>query len=377
MTTFDDLLKYWYDAAIAQLFGTNEPSSGHVLLGCPVWGKDYTERLINFCLPSIMSAENLAALAGKARLMLFVDPEHATDIAFAIKGLQHKGIDLRLIQIPEEIIKEWKGNRAFTYKILGTAQDIMVQLAGRFGLDFHMLQPDHTYNRLYWPNYFRLSKDHEAIAQIGICADHGPATQQLEKFRQADGSLSVPDVDLGNIAFRNLHKRMQPYLMNNASIPDRMPLSHFLFWQGRDKIFLSSCHMNAAHLSARLCAAAPKFMPATMDACLPALTKGTTCFIPDAADGLTFIELSGDNQPHNVGYADAMEFCKTGWMQARFRDDYLWYTRHLCEIPIKPQTKFLTDAEIVAQHRGIIDMLVANKGTGAALEVCKGMFRAI
>lgn len=388
MTTFNELLNIWYDGEIARLYDINDRGDGRLMLGCPVWGKDYVERLVEYCLPSIASGENLTALSGRARLVLFVDHAHLTDLAMLIRNLEHKGIELRIRAIPEEIIKEWretpkemKPGRA--YQILGTAQDILVHTAGRQGMSFHMLMPDHTYNARYFPNYFRLTEQHEAITQLGICADVGPATDQFKTFRQPDGGLVIPDRDLGNIAFRNLHKRMKPFLMNDesvprserASIPDRMPGSHFVFWQGRAKLVLSSCHMNPARLSARLCAKAPKFFPATMDACLPALTAGTTCYVPTADDGLTFIELSGEEKQPSTSWVPFSQFATNAWGQARFRDDYLWFTRQRSEIPIKPQARFLTDEQIEQQHADVIDRLVAGKGSGASLEFAMSVFR--
>lgn len=367
MTTFPELLEIWYDGAIAQLYASNDPGEGRLMLGCPVWGADFLELFTKFCLPTISTGKNLEALAGRARLVLFVDPAYAQQLAFLVRGLEHKGIQLRFLPLPSEIIKEAAGNQQRIYQVLGKAQDILLQAAGRHGCDFHMLQPDHSYSAEVFLNVMRLRKDHEAVAQIGISVDVDAAADQIEKFRQSDGGLVIPDRELGNIGWRNLHPRMSNFVMNSASIPDRMPPSHFMVWQGRDKIYLSSCHMNPVFLSSRICTRAKKFVPPqTIDAALPAL-MGTSAYIPNAEDGLTFIELSG-KKPKPDDRVPFADFARAAWGQARFNDKYLWYSRQLCEIPIKPQAGFLNEDQIRKQHADVVDLLVAHKGGGAALD---------
>lgn len=365
MTTFADLLEIWYDGAIAQLYSTNDPGEGRLMLGCPIWGVDFFERFTTYCLPTISTGKNLAALAGKSRLVLFVDPAHAQQLAFLVRGLEHKGIQLRFLQIPPEIIKETGQDQGRIYKVLATAQDLLVQTAGRHGLDFHMLMPDHSYSAEVFPNIMRLKGDHEAVAQIGISVDVDAAAEHIEAFRQPDGGLVIPDRELGNIGWRNLHPRMRNFVMNSASIPDRMPPAHFMIWQGRDKIYLSSCHMNPAFVSSRLCAKAKKFMPpATIDASLPALFAGTSPYIAKASDGMTFIELSA-KRPRPEDRVPFPAFARVAWGQARFSDKYLWYARHLCEIPIKPQAGFLNEEQVNQQHAAVIKALEKSKEPAA------------
>jgi len=399
MATFKEIMEFWFDGEVARIWSGPPDRGAGLLMGCPVWGKKYVERLVTYTLPSMIGGANLQALQGKSRLVLLVDQRLQTQLTELLKGVEHeKGIQLRLKTIPEEVIKAWEDakaqNQDMKYMMLAYAQDILVKEAGRAGMGFHMIMPDHVYNnapataaideamqqadpppvRGYFPNLFRLARDHDGIGQMGVSADLVPAAEQLKQYRQPDGTLIVPDLELGNIGFRNLHKQMRAFLMNDASIPDRMPHSHFLAWQGRDRIVLASCHMNAAYLSPLVCAKSKGTRPATMDTELPQLV-GASCYVPTIDDGLTFIELSDDEKPSFADHVPFEAFAQTAWMQARFRDDYLDFTRRRCEIPIKPQTRFLTDAQIREQHQLVIDMLVECKGTGIALQIVQALWK--
>lgn len=369
MTTFDGLLEIWYDGAIAELYSKSDPGEGRLMLGCPIWGADYVERFTTWCLPTISTGKNLEALAGNSRLVLFIDPAYTQQLAFLVRGLEHKGIQLRFMPLPPEITKEAGNDIGRIYKTLGTAQDILVQTAGRNGLDFHMLQPDHSYSAEVFPNIKRLRDEgHEAVTQISISVDEDTAKPHLESFRQPDGGLIIPARELGNIGWRNLHPRMSNFVMNSASIPDRMPPAHFFIWQCRDKIYLASCHMNPMFVSWKICARAKKLLPrATLDASLPGLLGDVTPYIARESDRTTFIELSG-KWPKPVDRVPFRRFARDAWGQARLDDRYLWFTRQLCEIPIKPQAGFLNEEQMRDQHANIIDLLVANKGGGAALD---------
>lgn len=380
MTTFNELIDIWYDGCIAQLWDGPADVGNGLLMGCPAWDKAYVERLVNYCLPSIACGSNLKALAGKARLVIFTDQANLTKLAFTLQGLEHRGIELRIKMIPEEVIKAWeeataKGITGAAYPMLACVQDVCLRAAGRAGMSYHMVMPDHSYPQDFFANVERLAVDHHGIAHLGMSTDEVGACKRLESFRQPDGSLAVPALELGTIGWQNLHPRMKAFVMDASSMPDRMPLSHFMAWRARDKVVLSSCHMNVAYLSAQLCAKAPKVYPATIDTELPQL-MGPAGYVPTVDDGLTFIELSGPDKAYPETRAPIEKFMHNAWMQARFRVDYLDWTRRRCVIPVKPQAgaDFMSDQQIQDQHDRIINLMLDARPQ-IALEIVQGLWR--
>jgi hypothetical protein len=294
------------------------------------------------------------------------------------KGLETAGLTLQLLVMPKEVMAHVQGHikpgdprELNKYWILGVTGNVMLQMAGRAGMAVHALQPDHIYPDEYFPNLFRLrDAGHEAIVQPGISADITTAWKDIEPYRITEGphkgTLPIPGRDLGTIGLKHLHKQTRACLMNQAVIPTKMPHSHLLVWQGRDKIVLHCCHMNPAYLSPRLCAEAPTRIPATIDAELPAFVKDTPFYVPTIADGMPYLEVSDDDKGAKEEFVEFDVFSERWWTHVRYLDDWMAYSVTPYEIPIKRQRKFIRDDEITSQFNDILARLIADNPPGAA-----------
>src|SRR5678816_3726236 len=272
------LLEGFYGKEIAELY-RGQPWRGRGLLMCaPVWGQKYLDRFEKLCLPSIMSRENYEALKGQCRMVLFTDIKSYSRLLHFTEGMEDVGFDLDVRLIPPELMAQlptgpndpdYAAKSLNKYWILGVVQNGGVQMAKRAGMAFHQLHPDHIYAPTYYANMWRLATQYEGIAQTGISANITTALPEILTYAQPDGSLTIPDRHLGDIGWRHLHKQTTAAIMNNATIPDDLPESHLWLWQGQDKLHLHCCHMNAAYMSANVCAMAHSRIPATIDAELP------------------------------------------------------------------------------------------------------------
>jgi hypothetical protein len=361
----------WLGHETTRIWSTPSVKMGGLLMGCPVWGPKYTHRFGQYCLSSIASPENLKALGGKTRLVVFTDQESWPHLVNMLGPLEGHGITVQMMPIPRDVMDLTKSHQA-RYPILGVCQTLMVQMAGRAGQAFHALQPDHTYAKAYYPNLFRISKDCDAIIQNSISADLEKAWKEIEKYRQPDKELTIPDRDLHDIAWRHLHKQMRVYVMNDAKIPEKMPHSHYMLWQGRDSLSIYCCHANPAWLSHEVCRNAPatetRHALATLDTKLPMLLKGARVRMSGPKDGLGYIEVSDAEKPARPAYVDEDEFAAICWRNVGFKERHMPFFRQVCELPIKPKRKFVSAEKIKAQHAQVIDLLYAKrKDVGLAM----------
>jgi hypothetical protein len=347
-------LASWFSKVMDDLYEEWPDHIDGVLMGCPIWGKTYRERFEHYCLPTLAAPENLAALRGRCRLVLFSDGEGRSQLLRMLKPLEQHGIEFVLLTIPPAVLARAEERELDRYPILGCVQNMLIQMAGRYCMGLHMLMPDHSYPERYFPKMFALGEKYEAIVQCGLCVDIDSAKWEIEDYRTADKELIIPSHELGDLGWRHLHKRMRMLVVNNA--PDgKMPQSHFLMYQGRDRLRIHSPHMNPVWLSARLCLKAdlprePKTLIATIDTRLPALIDGTPVHIVQPEDEMMVIEVSDDTKAAPSKFVEFDDFAMRAWQQIGFSDSFDPLFNSGCEIAIAPQDSHWSDAAISQHH---------------------------
>jgi hypothetical protein len=366
-------LDEWFKSEMRKLYRTPDKGQG-LLMGFPIWGQKYLDRMLKYFIASILAKENLAALRGRCRIVFFVPEDTDIPLYLSQRALKPLGLEPQIITIPQSVMEEEPKSVMNKYWILGTAQNLMIQMAGWSGMAFHMAQPDHIFNADpgagYFANLFRLGEKHEAICQLGITAAEAGAAPEIDGWRQPDGSLAVPSRSLGDIGWRHLHKQMLPGIMNGPRhIPEGHPPTFWTGWQGREELHLYSCHMNPAWLSPRLCALAPTRIPATVDSELPAFIPGDF-YVPTVEDGLTFIEISDDAKWDLPKHPTFEDFSLQCWSTIKFDDAYMPYFKRVSKFPIHPQGKWMTDEAIGIAHGELVANIWAERDR-SALRFCR------
>jgi hypothetical protein len=393
MTAHDDKLRQvtkrlepWFDAEIAALyeqppspFGTQRPrhwAQQHmpgptVLLGCPIWGRSYIERFATYCLPTLGTPENLAALSARCRLVLY-SPAAARPMLYRLtRWLRVAGIELQFREIPDDLLAEMaippdatpeqrteQYDRQFC--LIGCVQNLLTHMAGRDGMGFHMLMPDHVYAQGYFANMFRLATDHHAIAQAGLSVDLEAAKDALEMCRHESGALVIPDREMGDIAAAHLHPESLSLYMNHGSIPDRLPRGPRLIWQSQDALHVYSCFNNPAWLSPLLCADAPIAFTSTMDCLMPEFVADSF-HVPTPADGMAFVEVSGPGKHIPGKWVDGSTYCDWVWNRLNFQRDYFPYFKRPMVLETSHNADMLTVDEVRRQFAQIMDLLEASR----------------
>ena len=367
-----------------------------VLMGCPLWGDEFVARFTTLCLPTLMAPKNRAALAGRCQIVFFTDAQSFKGINYLARDMTAAGLPTTVHVIPQHImdfnngIEYEKAHQAHKrliarnapaaeieeahrhslavgstlnkYWLLGVSQQIMLWMAGKAGMGFHSLFPDHLYAEAYFENMWRIAaiEPTGGIAQTGISADIHTCLPEIETFRQPDGSLVIPDLELGDMGFRNLHKQMRGNMMGKNDLATDMPNSHYMFWVGKDKLHVNCCHMNAVWIPPSKTSVAPIKLYNAIDTMLP-MFMPEKVYIPDALDGLGFLEVSDNLKNASAARVDFATYAAGAWNQVHLSDDWNPFFEAACEVPIKEQTDYTDDEEIQKQQATVYHWLKASK----------------
>ena len=68
-------LDRWWQDQMVDMYASPRVARQGLLLGCPVWGEKFIDRLINLCLPSIHAPKNWDALRNRCKFVFFTDRE--------------------------------------------------------------------------------------------------------------------------------------------------------------------------------------------------------------------------------------------------------------------------------------------------------------
>jgi hypothetical protein len=317
--------------------------------------------------------------------MIYAPREARASLFRLTRPLRGAGVELVLREIPDALLAEMApspdatpAERAEKYAtqfcLIGCIQNLLVHHAGRDGMGFHMLMPDHVYAKDYFANMRRLARDHEAIAQAGVNVDLEAAAPALERYRDAASKvLAIPDRALGDIAAAHLHAESLALFMNHGDrsldykrLPERLPIGPRLIWQSPEALHVYSCFNNPAWLSPDLCATAPTVLTDTMDCVLPDFVSGDAFYVPTPADGMAFVEVSPPGKPVPGRWVDASTYCAWFWARNSYTRDYHEYFQRPTLMETSTREVDLTGKPLIAadevkrQFVNVMDMLEAS-----------------
>lgn len=319
-----------------------------LVLGCTVFGDVHVDRFIKFCLPSLTAAGNLEAIPDPS-VFILTDADHIE----MIRAKTHH-IGARVEAIPDSIM--FAATPAERFALVSAATTIQISEARVAGAAFHLLVPDHVYAKGFFHNLMRLAGEgHQAIVGGGLSADVERIGRDL-----LESDCSLPPDRLNAWAMDTLHPQFRA-LINNGR--DDFPLSTLFLLVGEHEVCIVSPHAAPLYLShALLCKAELKPLVA-IDGQLPDLI-GTEHYVPKPEDGVTYIELSGPEKPHNTADMrwSPWDFCVGFYKLTNHDRRWLSYMAAPTRIAFPddyrpPVANLMTEDEIVARLTGTIKML--------------------
>jgi hypothetical protein len=356
------LVNEWFTLEMKALWRHDLPGKG-LLIGGALWGAEFVDRFVKYCLPSLVEPSNLNALAGNSRLLLYTSNESMQGLASLLRPLRGRGVKIDLRCIPDPIIKEVDAHRLNVYWLSGTLENLVVQEAGNSGMGCHLLFPDVIYARDFFKNLDTLAQKYEAVALSGLTADLRLTgfCEEIEKFRslasgKSPGIISASARDLCDLGYRYLHPQHGLKVMNGRDIETDMPATTiWLAWQGREKVSIYTAHSNMTWLSPRLCAEAPVVIPSTVDAELPSFMP--EFYVPKIEDGLSYIEVSGPEKKADERRLSFGKYTEQFWAIIKFNERYMPFFAEACEVPIHLRPDGLSDDQIEREQAAIRDRL--------------------
>lgn len=351
------LLAAWFEHEIAELHKTCPTERGGILMGTPVWGAEYVERMVQYSLPCLGTEKNLEALSGKTVMVFYGTRADRGPLFRATRWLRQSGIHTLFRDIPKELIENIS-HPEDKYGILAVVQNVIAHMAGHNGMGMHMYCADHAYADGYFHSLARLGGKYPAVIQQGMSANIDTMAEDLERYRSVEtGALSIPAIDLGGLTLKHIHARTSKTIANGLDFPREWPSSHQVTWIGKDAVHMAATPQNIAWLCPELCADPPVAFTSTLDMLPPEYVPPGEWYMAGKDDGLVFCELSGQKlvPPFIKGTLD--QFIMRHWQQVSFTDDYNDYfaKRCLTPIPERAEGEYLTDAQIEEQHAYIIE----------------------
>lgn len=368
MASNSPLLAAWFEAEIAALHQTCPTEHGGILMGTPVWGMEYVERMVTYSLPCLGTPDNLKALSGKAVMVFYGTRAERGFLYKATRWLRQAGIHTLFRDIPAELITNIN-HPEDKYGILAVVQNVLAHMAGHNGMGMHMYCADHAYADGYFLSMAKLAAKHPAIIQQGMSANIDTMAADLEPFRNPDdGSLAIPAETLGGLTLKHIHARTSKTIANGLRFPEEWPSSHQVTWVGKDAVHMAATPQNIVYLCPELCMDAPIAFTSTLDMLPPEYIPPGCWYMAGRDDGLVFCEMSGQKlvPPFIKGTLD--QFIMRHWQQVSFTDDYVEYfaKRCLTPIPERAEGEYLPDDEIERQHAYILEH--TRKGKPWAME---------
>lgn len=360
MDAMTPVLCKWFGDELMKVHAQLPTSAGGILMGCPIWGAEYIDRMVRYTLPTLGTEKNLNALAGKASMVFYGVPHERDALWKHTRWLRQVGIHTVWRNLPLDILDATEGQDK--YGLLSAVQNLLAHEAGHTERGLHMFMPDHLYCEGYFESLARLGGKHDGIVQQGMSANIETAAPDIEYWRQAGGDvLAIPARELGGLALKHIHARTGRTIMNNLKFGEEWPKSHQATWIGKTAVHMASAPQNIAWLSPQLCLDAPIAFTSTMDMLPCEYIPPGVEYMAGEHDGLAFCELSDPRNVAPVGYTDFDEFLVRHWQQVAFTNDYQRYFERRCMTPIPEQTEFMADEEIERQHKAISNALMAGK----------------
>ncbi len=362
---FGALCSNWYDAEIAWLYGQRRIVSRdkHMMLACPVFGNEFAEMYGGYSVPSIVAAENAAALRDKATIVVFTDKRTFRLIMSACHALENKfKIEFIPRLIPDEIMQEVHTNIMNPMWILGLTHSIAMQMCVRWGMGFSMTVPDVVYSRSYFARLDELKQQHDVILQSTITADMEGLYTGLDKmYRMQDGSISIHARDLGVLAYKHLHKQNQQYIMNNATFPDAVPYTQFQMWRMFDHMQIYTGFSNPVWLAHAQCMKVASSSLSTLDTRIPQL-KVTDFYVPTLDDDMHLVDVSGPGKAANAPLSNRDDWIDGAWERLAYDPAYMRYRTRPHTVYIGEHgDQYVSPGHVELSQRKIDDMLLQER----------------
>ncbi len=281
------MVRYYVDTLDG--FGQATSIEGGLLMALSVWGDKYLDKFLNYCLPSLLEAENCRALADAGAILFIHTNEHGKQVILQhgiIDEMIKRGFKVQMHMLNESVLDMIPGVANHKYWHLGMTQSLHLQYAKLLGVDYHLLMPDVAYSAGFFKRLIKLNRP--IITHSGL-PTATTIQSVLDKYKDGYG-LNIPAAKMMTECFNHAHDRIKPYIVENKNYTR----GHIIIWRGRDTVHIMSPHQTLAWVSRDLISAIPDRFFFTLDSEIEKIAPGVDVYQPCREDGLVMLEISED-----------------------------------------------------------------------------------
>src|SRR5678815_5458797 len=157
----------WYEAEKASIEADNPMGDATFMLGGGIiYGSMFLGVFNSYCLATILSAANRAALVKRRTVLAFyTDAGTRVALEMVLSRAEAAGIETIVRIVPDAVMQSDR-----KWERIATAQALQVQMVAQNGGAFHVMLPDQVYNDPFFPNLFKLARSHKNIVHNGLNA---------------------------------------------------------------------------------------------------------------------------------------------------------------------------------------------------------------
>ena len=281
------LIKYY--AKSIESFKSVSPVNEGILLALSVWGDEYLNKFLHFCLPSLLEKNNLRAIKEREAILFIHTDKKGHDIIYnhpITFELIKNGIQIQAMLLDDDLLKMTLGNNKYWH--LGMTQSLHLQYAKVLGMDYHLMMPDIVYSSGYFQRLFDLQKP--IVTHGLISANHEPIALAMENYRK-DKELDIPAAELMSLSLLYSHLHMDTYFVKENK---KYPKGHILIFEGKDCVEIMSPHQTIAFMSNEYISRIDDRFYFTLDSELEKIAKEAPIYLPNEKDALVAVEIRGN-----------------------------------------------------------------------------------
>lgn len=212
-----------------------------LIISITVWGVRYTELFVRYFIPSILSANNIPALAGirDVHFDIYTTAEFMPAISTASSFRElSRYAQIQMVEFSKEILAttEYERNSSLRYYIFGGFHHVSIERARALKADIICIAPDGVHSDGSFYNYARLvDQGYKAVMFTATRGQAETLRPILDRMRdEATQSLTLPSRALVALAARHVHHDFQRYIMSkdNNLVPEVLPCMFFPYPRG-------------------------------------------------------------------------------------------------------------------------------------------------
>lgn len=209
-----------------ELEGTSSScEQGAFILHFCCWGKDYTEKTINYLLPSLNSENNLRVIAGSHKIIMLIHCDQAAANELKNADVLNRLltiVDMRICILPQPLLDAYKSNHNATnivffkrinainynnkYLLLGGLQTQALKMALQNRAYISFMMPDFVLSDSFFQKAFAQIKDKTLIATTAFRSDYQAIKGKVAPFYdEFSASLSLPAQILTELQIEHMH----------------------------------------------------------------------------------------------------------------------------------------------------------------------------